>query len=259
VSEPIAAIAPSVQAAYDEQYTEAGSEWRAVGAKYKVRNLLEVCAGRRFGKVLDCGAGEGSMLALLDAAGAAAELHAVEISDNGLARIRARNLPRLKAAVKFDGYRIPYPDKAVDLAYCCHVLEHVEHPRLLLRELRRVSTHQVFEVPLDYSNGIDGQVGHLLSYGHINVFTPSLFRFLLKSEGYQVLAERFTHVPDEVQRFSLYRNLKRPRTLASEAAIRLAPLRHALRRLLRGRRHVEEFGYAAYTCLAQGGGELKVF
>lgn len=256
---PATGVSASLQAAYDTQYSDATSEWREVGAKYKVRNLLEVCAGRRFDRVLDCGAGEGSLLKFLEAAGAFAELYAVEISDSGLAQIRRRTLPRLKEARKFDGYRIPYPDQAFDLAFCSHVLEHVEHPRILLRELRRVSRWQAFEVPLDYGGDLDGQVGHLLSYGHINVFTPSLFRFLLRSEGYQILAGRLTHVAPEVLRFNLYRNLKRQPTLASEAAIRLAPLRRMLHRLLRGRRHFEEFGHAAYTCLAQGAGELKIF
>ncbi|HUK05680.1 MAG TPA: class I SAM-dependent methyltransferase [Burkholderiales bacterium] len=259
MTEPAAGISASLQASYNEQYSEATSAWREIGAKYKVRNLLEVCAGHRFARVLDCGAGEGSMLKFLDAEGAFAELYAVEISDSGLAVIKSRNLPKLRDARKFDGYRIPHADKAFDLVFCSHVLEHVEHPRILLRELRRVGAYQAFEVPLDYGNALDGQTGHLLSYGHINVFTPSLFRFLLKSEGYRILAERLTHVAPEVLRFNLYRNLKRDPTLARELAIRIAPLRGALVRLLRGRRYFEEFGYAAYTCLAQGVGELKVF
>lgn len=255
---PLAKVAASLQATYDEQYTEASAAWREVGGKYKVRNLLDVCAGRRFDRVLDCGAGEGSLLKFLDAGGAFAELYAVEISDSGLAYIRKRRLPRLKEARKFDGYAIPYADQAFDMAYCSHVLEHVEHPRILLRELKRVSAFQAFEVPLDYSVGVDRNTQHLLSYGHINVFTPSLFRFLLKSEGYRILAERLTHVPAEVQRYSLYRNGNRKPTLASELRIRAQPLLNACRKLLRGKRF-EEFGYATYTCLAQGSGELKVY
>jgi len=37
---------------------------------------------------------------------------------------------------KFDGYHIGYPDGFFDLAYCTHVLERVEHPRML-RKLKR--------------------------------------------------------------------------------------------------------------------------
>jgi hypothetical protein len=81
---PATKVAASLQAAYDEQYSDSTTAWREVGGKYKVRNLLQVCAGRRFERVLDCGAGEGSLLKFLDEAGTFAELHAVEISDSGL-------------------------------------------------------------------------------------------------------------------------------------------------------------------------------
>lgn len=252
-------VSSALQHAYDEQYTDAMTEWREVGGKYKAGNILAVCRGRTFARVLDCGAGEGSVLKFLDGAGAFAQLSAVEISDSGIARIRARHLPRLKEVRKFDGYAIPYADGAFDLSICCHVLEHVEHPRILLRELRRVSTHQVFEVPLDFAIGVDRQVGHLLSYGHINVFTPSLFRFLLRSEGFQILAERQTQVPDEVLRLSRRMAPAAAPSIATALRAAAAPLLAAVGRLRHGRRHYEEFGYAAYTCLAKGAGELKVF
>ena len=38
MTEPATAISASLQAAYNEQYSEATTEWREIGAKYKVRN-----------------------------------------------------------------------------------------------------------------------------------------------------------------------------------------------------------------------------
>src|SRR5262245_19293246 len=174
--------ARTLQSAYDELYTDELTEWRELGGKYKAENILNVCEGRSFGRVLECGAGEGSILKYLDSCGAFEELYALEISDSGIAQIKKRNLSNLKEVRKFDGYEAPYPDKYFDMCYCSHVIEHVEHPRILLRELARVSNFQVFEIPLEYSVGIDKRVADFLSYGHINVFTPSLFKFLLKSE-----------------------------------------------------------------------------
>ncbi len=249
----------ALQAAYDEQYTDAMTEWREVGGKYKAQNILDVCQGRSFARVLDCGAGEGSVLKFLHEADTFSEFSAVEISASGVSRIRARRLPRLKEVRKFDGYVIPFADRAFDLAVCSHVIEHVEHPRILLRELRRVSAHQVFEVPLDFAIGVDRQVGHLLSYGHINVYTPSLFRFLLRSEGFEILSERLTQVPPEVLRLSRLREPAAKPSIAGAVRAAAAPFLAAFGRLLHGRRHYEEFGYAAYTCLARGGGELKIF
>jgi ubiquinone/menaquinone biosynthesis C-methylase UbiE len=255
----IGKLSPSLAAAYDEQYTDSLIEWRELGGKYKAANILHVCRGRAFHKVLECGAGEGSILKFLDQAGTFDELYALEISGSGLAQIKSRNLPSLREARLFDGYAIPYSDRYFDLAYCSHVVEHVEHTRLLLRELKRVSSCQVFEVPLDYSVGVDQHVRHFLSYGHINIYTPSLFKFLLKSEGFEILAEKHSHTAPEATRYSWYNNLKLKPSLRRELMLRLDPLRQFLRRLRRGHAWYQEFGFSAYTCLAQGVGDLRIF
>lgn len=259
MSEAAERVSEGLRAAYDGQYAGARSEWRELGAKYKAGNILALCRGRRFSRVLDCGAGEGSVLQALSASDAFAELHAVEISSGGVARIEGRGIEKLREAKRFDGYHIPYPDGFFDLACCSHVLEHVEHPRLLLRELRRVSRYQVLEIPLDYAIGVDADVDAFLAYGHIDVYTPSTFRFLLKSEGYEILAERLTDEPVEVLRFNWYRNIGRKPTLGTELLLRTHVLRKALKRALMGRRRYDEFHRSAYTCLATAGGELKVF
>jgi len=246
-------------ASYDEQYTDSLIEWRELGGKYKAAHILNVCRGRAFHKVLECGAGEGSILKYLDQSGAFDELFALEISASGLDQIQRRKLPRLREARQFDGYAIPYADKYFDLACCAHVLEHVEHPRLLLRELKRVSRYQVFEVPLDYSIAVDHQVGHFLAYGHINIYTPALFKFLLKSEGFGILGEKYSHTAPEATRYSWYRNLNLKPTFRRELMLQLDPLRQFLRRVRHGQAWYQEFGFSAYTCLAEGVGELRIF
>lgn len=255
----IARVAKTLQSAYDEFYTDDVTEWRELGAKYKAANILEVCRGHRFSKVLECGAGEGSILKFLDAAGAFSELYAVEISDSGIQQIRKRNLARLHEVRKFDGYEIPYADRTFDLVYCSHVVEHVEHPRILIREIKRVSDFAVFEIPLDYAIGVDEKVRSFLSYGHINIFTPSIFKFLLKSEGYEILQETLTHAETDLIRFNWYRNMHLARTLKTEIALRIRPLRRFLKRVRLGSLRYREYGYSAYTCLARVAGELKVF
>jgi ubiquinone/menaquinone biosynthesis C-methylase UbiE len=245
--------------AYNEQYSDKMTEWRELGAKYKARNIVSVCSGRSFNKVLECGAGEGSVLQWLDAAGFTKSLHALEISDSGISQIEKRKIPSLSEIRKFDGYTIPYAAEEFELAYCSHVLEHVEHPRLLLRELKRVSKFQVFEIPLDYSMQVDKKIQHYLSYGHINIFTPSLFKFLLKSEGFEIINERFTTMKNEVRRFNWYRNMGRKKTLVTEAMITAYPWYQSMKRLLYGKARHDEYGYSAYTCLAKSSGELRVF
>jgi ubiquinone/menaquinone biosynthesis C-methylase UbiE len=252
-------VSTALQSAYDEQYSDEMTPWRELCARYKAENIAAVCGGRRFARVLECGAGEGSILKFLDAAAFSDELYGVDISDSGLEAIQARRLARLREARKFDGYAIPYPDDHFDMVYCSHVLEHVEYPRILLRELSRVARYQVFEVPLDYAPQVDADVRHYHSYGHINIFTPATFRFLVKSEGFTVLSDRYTRTTPEVLRFNWYKNMKMNSNLVGELKLLLWPLYRAVRFLQLGPAIYRELEFSAYTCLAERGARLKVF
>lgn len=259
MSQLITEVSKTLQSAYDELYTDKMTEWREIGGKFKAANIMNVSRNHKFSKVLECGAGEGSILKFLDASGVFPELHAIEISDTGVCQILKRNLPRLKGVKKFDGYNIPYLDKEFDMVYCSHVIEHVEHPRILLREINRISRYQVFEIPIDYSVKVDINIKHFLSYGHINIYTPSLFKYLLKSEGFEIINELLTHADKEVIRFNWYKNMNRKRTIKSEMSLELYTLRNLLRRIRLGKNAYMENGYSAYTCLAKGASDLQIF
>ena len=69
VNQEITQISKTLQSAYDEQYTDKMTEWREIGGKYKAANILNVCKNHEFSKVLECGAGEGSILKFLDESG----------------------------------------------------------------------------------------------------------------------------------------------------------------------------------------------
>jgi len=123
----------------------------------------------------------------------------------------------------------------------------------------RVSKFVTFEIPLDYSVGVDRKVKQYLSYGHINIFTPSTFKFLLKSEGYDIINEILTHTNKEVIRFNWYKNMQLNKTPKREVLLRIHPIIHFLRRIKLGSKKFKEYGYPSYTCLAKGVGELKIF
>jgi|WetSurSiteA1Bulk_404760.scaffolds.fasta_scaffold00287_2 ubiquinone/menaquinone biosynthesis C-methylase UbiE len=259
MNQPITEVTKTLQSAYDEQYTDKMTEWRELGGKYKATNVIKVCRNHKFSKVLECGAGEGSILKFLDASGIFPELYAIEISETAIYQIQKRSLRSLKEVKKFNGYEIPYSDKEFDMVFCSHVIEHVEHPRILLREIKRISRFQVFEIPLDYSIGVDKNVEHFLSYGHINIYTPSLFKFLLKSEGYEIINDILTHSDKEVIRFIWYKNMNIKKTIKRELTLQLYSVRNLLRRIKLGKNRYKEYGYSAYTCLTKGIGDLKIF
>jgi len=202
-------ISENLKQAYNEQYSDSTRVWRESGAKTKSENIISLCGGHDFKKVLEVGSGDGSILMWLDKADFCPEMYSVEISKSGIGQIKKRELKSLVEVKYFSGYEIPYPDDFFDLVICSHVIEHVEFPRLLLREIQRVSKNQVFEIPIDFSLKVDQKTEHFLAYGHINVYTPFLFRFLLKTEGFQIIRDKRGFYSNENMRLQYNGNRKK--------------------------------------------------
>ncbi len=162
---------------------------RRIAARQTVSHLLELTpsASRPYPSLLDVGAGDGAVLAELQAAQVATDLHAVEISESGCGAIVARNLDGLRSVRRFDGYRIEAADGAYALGVAVHVLEHVEHERAFLAELGRVSKEIYIEVPLELTARPEHAMRVGAPYGHINFYNPATFRNLLRSSNLEVV------------------------------------------------------------------------
>lgn len=198
-------VSDKVQESYSNQYDQSIIDWRNLGAKYKAANIVELTKDRTFSSVLEVGCGEGSILDWLSKWNFSQNLNGIEISESGIEKINSKNIKNLNQVLLFDGYKIPFPDKHFDLVICSHVMEHVEHERVLLREIKRISKYQVFEVPIDFSFFVDKKINHFMSYGHINIYTPALFKFLLQTENFSVEKEKFYLYDDEILK-KLYAN-----------------------------------------------------
>jgi ubiquinone/menaquinone biosynthesis C-methylase UbiE len=180
------------EVAVEETNYGAPTEWRRLGAEGKAQHVIALC--ERFGvsptKLLEVGAGDGAILRFLGEHGFCKAMHAVEIARSGVDLIREQQIPGLVSCQRFDGYHLPFRDGEFDLVILSHVLEHVEYERALLREIRRVSTYQVIEIPMDFT-ALDEKGFSMLgpSYGHINAHSPASFRFLLATEGFRVVGD----------------------------------------------------------------------
>jgi ubiquinone/menaquinone biosynthesis C-methylase UbiE len=212
-------ISDDVKTAYNEYYEQHDVAWRMLGAKYKAQHIIDVCKGQTFNTVLEVGAGDGSILKLLSEQKFAPGYDAVEISDSGVELIKTAGIKNLRTVQEFDGYKLPFADNSFDLIILSHVLEHVEHERILLRELKRVAKMFVIEVPLDYRKGVDTRIKHFLAYGHINVYTPTSLRYLLGTEGFEVVGDLTSMIEPEVTRFNTYINQKKNKNLLSDIKI----------------------------------------
>jgi ubiquinone/menaquinone biosynthesis C-methylase UbiE len=245
--------------AYQNFYTNNDVDWRMLGAKYKAQNIIQVCRSIRPQKVLEVGAGDGSILHFLDQYDFAAEIFALEIAASGVEKIRERNLKSLKDVQVFDGYSIPYADDSFDLIILAHVLEHVEHERLLIRELKRVAKNIVIEVPRDYKFGVDKRINHFLSYGHINMYTPTSLRFLLKSEGFEIVADKCSMISPEVTLFNNYINRKIKKSPIKTLKVKLEYQLKLIIGQLLGKRKQEEFANAYTVLVRKAEQDVKIF
>lgn len=173
------------QKLYDNYYADSPRTAlkRKISAEQTAEYLHGVIGDRVIGKLLDVGAGDGNVLFELHERRVASELYAVEISASGVEAIRLKALSSLCEVRLFDGYKIPYPDKFFDLAIAVHVLEHVEHERLFLKEIKRVAKSIYVEVPLENGLRARRSVESGKAYGHINFYTIDTLRGLLESSG----------------------------------------------------------------------------
>jgi len=166
--------------------------WRAIGAKDKADHVLQLCGSLAPETVLEVGCGDGAVLQELDRRGFGKRLYGVEISESGVEATSARNLASLESVQTFSGYELPFEPNSMDLIVSTHVLEHVEHERLFLRELGRVGRHIFIEVPLENTLRVSNALNNTI--GHINFYNRHQLRSLLETAGLQVLETRsFDH------------------------------------------------------------------
>lgn len=165
---------------YENYYTDGSSEWRRLGAIDKAESIMALCNDVPHRSILEIGAGEGSILEKLSSEGFGDELYAIEISSSGVQAIMDKSIDKLAECKVFDGYNIPYEQNKFDLAILSHVIEHVEHPRRLIYEAKRVAKYVFVEVPLEDTFRLKNDF-QFDSVGHINFFSKKTIQLLLQS------------------------------------------------------------------------------
>lgn len=243
-------LSTEVKQAYENQYDASIVAWREANGRHKAENIAEILRKNDLNplRICEVGCGEGSILNWLGKMNVGSELYGLDISDSAIKIARAKNIPNLMEIKPFNGYEIPYADETFDLAVCSHVIEHVEHPRLLMREIKRVSKMQYFEVPIDFSLTVDQKLEHYLGYGHINIYTPALFRFLLRSEKFEVLDDKHVFISDDILKLMFKGNM---------AGFLKKKLKNAVVKSVSVLRDLKP---DAYGVLARGGeGRLEIF
>lgn len=198
------AVSGELQVMYEDYYSgdELIRKKRELAATTSA-DMIQKLFGNKLGSVCDVGAGNGNVAQQLADRSMYDALYALEISGSGIEAIKARNLPNLVEVRDFDGYNTGYTDRQFDVSMAIHVVEHVEHERMFLRELGRIAKEVYVEIPLE--GGIKGKVNR--TYGHINYYTPPYFLNLLETSGLQPTAYE-VFPPSQATEMLLYGNTK---------------------------------------------------
>jgi ubiquinone/menaquinone biosynthesis C-methylase UbiE len=193
---------------------------RVITARQTMQHLSELISWP-VESFVDVGAGQGSLVEEIYRADAAKKIVALEISASGIDAINQRALPNV-IIKKFDGYRAPCADKEFELAACVHVLEHVEHERVFLSEIKRISKRAVIEVPLECNTHLRRNIKTMRPFGHLNFYTVGTLTNLLETCGIKVLKLNVTDTTAEYEEH-LNPRLGRIKHLIRSSAHKLAP------------------------------------
>jgi SAM-dependent methyltransferase len=131
----------------------------------------DYAARLRPARVMDLGCGAGDSVDLFRALDPEVDWVGVDIEDSHEVSGRTRADAEF---VTFDGQRLPFEDSSFDLVYCKQVLEHVEHPHELLREVARV---------LRPGGSFAGSTSQLEAFHSRSIFNWTPYGFTVTAEG----------------------------------------------------------------------------
>jgi SAM-dependent methyltransferase len=168
--------------------------WRDVGAQGKAANIARAWTKvqRPAPSVIEIGCGDGAIAEALSRCDFFASYRGFDISPSGIDQAEARHIRRAEFRVMARN-KVPCEANAADVVVMSHVIEHLEHPRMLLSEARRLAPLLIAEVPLELNAGAPRDYV-VDSLGHINKYNATSIRHLLQSCGYTVITE-FTTLP----------------------------------------------------------------
>jgi len=131
-------------------------------------------------RVLDLGCGPGDSVDLFRALNPRVHWVGVDVEESPEVTGRTRTDAEF---VTFDGEQLPFEDASFDLVYCKQVLEHVERPHELLREVARV---------LRPGGSFAGSTSQLEAFHSRSIFnwTPYGFTVTAENAGLEVVELR---------------------------------------------------------------------
>lgn len=198
--------------------------WRDAGAVDKANNIVRIWAEAGLAphpRVIELGCGEGAIAEVLAHRGFLGTYSGYDLSESGIVEARDRAVPGASFNV-VEGEKIPVEEDSADVVILSHVVEHLEHPRALLYEARRIARYVIVEVPLELNARLPRDyVWNDL--GHINKYSATSLRQLVQTCDLKVIAEFTSNPSKSVACFSGASRKRQTEWRVKELALAIAP------------------------------------
>lgn len=138
--------------------------------------------------ILDIGTAEGRMLGIFRERYPACRCLGIEYSSE-LIHYGIRIFPDL-SFIQGDATLLPCRDGFSDVVVATAVLEHVNEPGLMVREIKRILKPggiAIITTPDPFWESVATRVGHLEDDQHLELFTLEKLEYLFKNNGFQVV------------------------------------------------------------------------
>jgi len=162
----------------------------------KIARIISECP-RQPSSYLDVGCGDGRFLRVVEKLGIQrTKLYGLELDQRVVDRLRSEGYPGVFCERVEDTSSLP--EDGIDLATMFHVIEHVDDPGTVVRQIRRwLSPGGVFALETPNLDSLDARVFRRKYWGgyhiprHWNLFTPASISRLLTENGFEVIATVF--------------------------------------------------------------------
>jgi ubiquinone/menaquinone biosynthesis C-methylase UbiE len=198
--------------------------WRDVGAIDKGANILRAWSRAGFRsrpKVVEIGCGEGAIAEYLAQVEFFESYVGFDLSSSGISSAIKRDV-RGARFIQVDGETMPFKSDNADLVIMSHVIEHLEHPRALIYEARRIAPWLIVEVPLEL-NARSPRDHVWDDLGHINKYTALSIRHLVQTCDLEVVEQMTTNPSRAVALFSDSSEMHKLQWRLKEACLFVSP------------------------------------
>lgn len=165
----------------EDYHTRSGVVIRVVERK-RVRAIAKMLRAQPGERVLEVGCGAGNVLECVPHG----ELVGIDLSDRMVRKAQQRLAGREASVLKADAERLPFGSGSFQKLICTEVLEHVEHPEMVLNEIRRTATPDAIIVLSIPNEALINRTKSLL-------WRTGLHRLVFRRGGYQAAK----HMEDE--------------------------------------------------------------